>query len=178
MKEYDSLSNFRHVLGVAPSVPLWKYPVILLHIYTMFWWLVNITTRGNVNKDSPILPMTMQVKIVIQVNLDMTDHWTTDFCIWRTICLVPVRCISSIRHMYTTDFAYDGPIFLAPLSLSYPSSPVPFKEAVNYLQGTWKSKSCIGWSFYEKIGRDNRLTGKTFVVWRSIIDKYLWFNAL
>ena len=32
--------------------------------------------------------------------------------------------LSSIRHMYTTDFAYDGPIFLVPLSLSYPSSPV------------------------------------------------------
>ena len=53
----------------------------------------------------------------IQVNLDMTDHCTMDFCIWRTICLVPVRCISSNRHMYTTDFAYDGPIFLVPLSL-------------------------------------------------------------
>ena len=39
----------------------------------------------------------------VQGNLDMTDHYTTDFCIWRTICLVPVRCISSIRHMYTTD---------------------------------------------------------------------------
>ena len=39
--------------------------------------------------------------------------------------MVPVRCISSIRHMYTTDFAYDGPIFLVPLSPSYPSSPVP-----------------------------------------------------
>ena len=26
--------------------------------------------------------------------------------------------------MYTTDFAYDGPFFLVPLSLSYPSSPV------------------------------------------------------
>ena len=26
--------------------------------------------------------------------------------------------------MYTTDYAYDGPIFLVPLSLSYPSSPV------------------------------------------------------
>ena len=60
----------------------------------------------------------------IQVNLDMTDHCTTDFCTWRTICLVPVRCTSSIRHMYTTDFAYDGQIFLVPLSLSYPSSPV------------------------------------------------------
>ena len=57
----------------------------------------------------------------------MTDHCTTDFCIWRTICLVPVRCISSIRHMYTTDFAYDGPIFLVPFSPSYPSSPVFFQ---------------------------------------------------
>ena len=38
--------------------------------------------------------------------------------------MVPVRCISNIRHMYTTDFAYDGPIFLVPLSPSYPSSPV------------------------------------------------------
>ena len=54
----------------------------------------------------------------------MTDHCTTDFCIWRTICLVSVQCISSIRHMYMTDFAYDGPIFLVPLSPSYPSSPV------------------------------------------------------
>ena len=62
--------------------------------------------------------------VVIQVNLDMMDHCTVDFCIRRTICLVPVRCISSIRHMYTTDFAYDGQIFLVPLSLSYPSSPV------------------------------------------------------
>ena len=58
------------------------------------------------------------------MNLDMTDHCMTDFCIWWTICLVPVRCISRIRHMYTTDFAYDAPISLIPLSLSYPSSPV------------------------------------------------------
>ena len=62
--------------------------------------------------------------IQIQVNLDMTDHCTTDFCIWQTICLVPVWCISSIRHMYMTDFAYDGPNFLVPLSLSYPCSTV------------------------------------------------------
>ena len=48
----------------------------------------------------------------------------TDLCIWRTICLVPDRCISSIREMYTTDFAYDGPIFLVPLRPSYPSLPV------------------------------------------------------
>ena len=64
---------------------------------------------------------------LLQVNLDMTDHCTTDFCIWRTICLVPVWCISSIRHMYMTDFAYDGPIFLVPLSLSYPGSPITFQ---------------------------------------------------
>ena len=52
------------------------------------------------------------MSLLIQVNLDMTDHCMTDFCIWRTICLVPIRCISSICHMYTTDFAYDGTIFL------------------------------------------------------------------
>ena len=63
-------------------------------------------------------------KRILQVNLDMTDNCTTDFCIWRTICLVLVWCISSMRHMYTTYFAFDGPIFLVPLSLSYPSSPV------------------------------------------------------
>ena len=80
-------------------------------------WLVTEWTKYGRKK--------WQIKIfLIQVNLDMTDHCTTDFCIWRTICLVPVRCISSIRHMYTTDFAYDGPIFLVPLSPSYPSSPV------------------------------------------------------
>ena len=27
-------------------------------------------------------------------------------------------------HMYMSDFAYDGPLFLVPLSLSYPSAPV------------------------------------------------------
>ena len=71
----------------------------------------------------------------VQVNLDMTDHCTTDFCIWRTICLVPVQCISSIRHMYTTDFAYDGPIFLVPLTPSYPSSPVYYILYNSYLNG-------------------------------------------
>ena len=43
----------------------------------------------------------------VQVNLDMTDHCMTDFCIWRTICLVPVGsvyqvfviCIRRILHM-------------------------------------------------------------------------------
>ena len=60
----------------------------------------------------------------VQVSLDMTDHCMTDFCLWRTICSVPVPCISSMCHMYMTYFAYDGPIFLVPLSLSYPSSPV------------------------------------------------------
>ena len=31
----------------------------------------------------------------------------------------------------TTDFAYDGPIFLVPLSPSYPSSPVCVKISLN-----------------------------------------------
>ena len=38
--------------------------------------------------------------------------------------LGPSPCISSMCHMYMTDFAYDGPIFLVPLGTSYPSSPV------------------------------------------------------
>ena len=36
----------------------------------------------------------------------------------------PMHINSSICHMYMTDFAYDGPLFLVPLCLSYPSSPV------------------------------------------------------
>ena len=36
------------------------------------------------------------------------------------------------RHMYTTDFAYDVPIFLVPLSLSYPTSPVVFKSSLAF----------------------------------------------
>ena len=46
------------------------------------------------------------------------------------IDLVPVRCISNIRHMYTTDFAYDGPFFVVLLSPPYPSSPVSPKSWV------------------------------------------------
>ena len=42
----------------------------------------------------------------------------------ETICLVPVPCISSVCHMYLTDFAYDGAIFLVSLSPSYTSLPV------------------------------------------------------
>ena len=75
----------------------------------------------------------------------MTDHCTTDFCIWRTIWLVPLRCISSILHMYTTDFAYDGPIFLVPLSLSYPSSPVLLLLSMSFLEFFLDS---INWYFF------------------------------
>ena len=42
--------------------------------------------------------------------------------------------ISSIRHMYMTDFAYDGPIFLVPLSPSYPSSPVVKSGRIEILE--------------------------------------------
>ena len=51
--------------------------------------------------------------------------------------MVPVRCISSIRHMYATDFAYDGPFFLVPLSLSYPSSPVFFSDCNSRILSMW-----------------------------------------
>ena len=40
--------------------------------------------------------------------------------------LMHIKYLSYV-HMYMTDFAYDGPIFLVPLSLSYPSSPVYVK---------------------------------------------------
>ena len=35
--------------------------------------------------------------------------------------------------MYMTDFAYDGPIFLVPMSPSYPSSPVPTVHSSVYV---------------------------------------------
>ena len=47
--------------------------------------------------------------------------------------------------MYMTDFAYDGPIFLVPLSSSYPSSPVqpaqPWSEGERLINGTFKKES-------------------------------------
>ena len=39
--------------------------------------------------------------------------------------LGPSPSISSMCQMYKTDFAYDGPIFLVPSSLSSAGSPVP-----------------------------------------------------
>ena len=54
----------------------------------------------------------------VQVNLNMTDHCTTDFCIWQTICLVQVWwnsanqvfviCIRRIKCIWRTNFP--GPI--------------------------------------------------------------------
>ena len=76
------------------------------------------------------LLLKVKYKIVLQVNLDMTDHCMTDFCIWRTMCLVPVRCISYVFVICIWQILHinDGPIFLVPLSLSYPSSPVLEKK--------------------------------------------------
>ena len=34
-----------------------------------------------------------------------------------------ITYVSLYCHMYMTDFAYDGPIFLVPSSPSYPGSP-------------------------------------------------------
>ena len=49
----------------------------------------------------------------------------TDFLHMTDDMLGPSPMHTSIYHMYTTDFAYDGPIFLVSLSPSYPSSLVP-----------------------------------------------------
>ena len=48
--------------------------------------------------------------------------------------------------MYTTDFAYDGPIFLVPLSPSYPSSPV-----LSCLVAFLKQKISSNFSFIYKL---------------------------
>ena len=51
----------------------------------------------------------------------MTDFWQHDrLYAWAMSHAYQVN----MCHMYMTDFAYDGPIFLVPLSLSSPSSPV------------------------------------------------------
>ena len=50
--------------------------------------------------------------------------------------------------MYTTDFAYDGPIFLVPLSLSYPSSPVPVQA-----RPAREGRSCEHFGGYKTLNR-------------------------
>ena len=107
-----------------------------VHYFMAFW--TSQTSPANIN-----------VSLPLQVGRSQTIYrWTW---IWRTTvrrifaydrryaCMVPVRCISSIRHMYTTDFAYDGPIFLVPLSPSYQSSPVLI---------VFSSPWAVYWSYY------------------------------
>ena len=60
----------------------------------------------------------------IQVNLDMTDHCTTDDMLGPSP--MHIKYVSYVYNM--TDFPYDGPIFLVSLSQSYPSSPVFYKS--------------------------------------------------
>ena len=110
------LSRNSQLTSLKFELKLWSMWMYLRHTYV---FLDQLIWAGNLCSLWPIC-----IFYCIQVNLDMMDHCTTDFCTWRTICLVSVRCISSIRHLYTTDFAYDGPIFLVPLSPSHPSSPV------------------------------------------------------
>ena len=93
-------------------------------------------------------PMHIKYLSYVQANLDMTDSmepgklvrhmqnlsytctydkyldWDQAYCpSYAKICRTVFRHIQV--HLYMTDFAYEGPIFLVPLSLSYPSSPVP-----------------------------------------------------
>ena len=54
------------------------------------------------------------------------------------LCTSPMHINKS--YMNTTDFAYDGPIFLVPLSPSYPSSPVLVRDCCwdDISSGTFK----------------------------------------
>ena len=88
----------------------WPIHTWCMHMVLCMKW---IFLKGTPPYYEVLYRLYLIIWVFIQVNLDMTDNCMTDFRIWRTICLVPVRCISSIRHMYTTDFAYDGPIFLS-----------------------------------------------------------------
>ena len=54
-------------------------------------------------------------------------------------------------YVCTTDFAYDGPIFLVPLSLSYPSSPVLQSESKVYLTQLHKYHSVRSFFIYNLI---------------------------
>ena len=74
------------------------------HRETLFSFKVLLkTSTGELGYDEPLY--------------DGFSHMTDDM-------LGPSPMHLSIRHLYTTDFSYDAPIFLVPLSLSYPSSPV------------------------------------------------------
>ena len=73
--------------------------------------------------------------------------------------LVPVPCISSMFHMCMTDLAYDGPIFLVPLSLSYASSPAIKIE--NKLSIYWMNKKSYQWHPYYTF---------FFLIWFLLID--------
>ena len=94
--------------------------VVLILVHRRRVWQSDSPSRGEGGSDKPLKPLLnlslgylwmlwiwlienkvnlgiqltfVCVYIYIQVNLDMTDHCTTDFWLWRTICLVPVPCI-------------------------------------------------------------------------------------
>ena len=81
---------------------------------------INIQERKWISKLCTNTLQELLIKTVVQVNLDMTNHCTT-------------------------EFAYDGPIFLVPLSPSYPSSPVVVDV----------TKEFLGYSFTERIEKEN-----------------------
>ena len=57
----------------------------------------------------------------------------------------------SPMHIKYSDFAYDGPNFLVPLSLSYPSSPVLQSESKVYLTQLHKYHSMRSYFIYNLI---------------------------
>ena len=148
--------------------------------------VVGCWHRAKISPDdfrAPTMSIVLLKTFFIQVNLDMTDHCTTDFCIWRTICLVPVWCVSSICHMYTTDFAYDGLIFLVPLSLSYPSSPVlisdttPTKfQSMVVIQHPWW---CVSYCQFALNIFLSLSPNEDYVQhWQHIFQIMIWYSAV
>ena len=102
----------------------WYLSIENFHLPLYCWWLIWPIKNYAKSPEKWPKPWHMGTHLRVQVNLYMRDHCTTDFCLWWTICLVPVPCISSMFHMCMKDFAYHGPIILVPLNPSYPSSPV------------------------------------------------------
>ena len=82
--------------------------------------LLDVQIQKVINRPDNISKKWNLSSIIYNKTIYRFLHMTDDM-------LGPSPMHTSIRHMYTTYFAYDRPIFLVPLSPSYPSSPVSKK---------------------------------------------------
>ena len=69
--------------------------------------------------------------------------------------------------MYTTDFAYDGPIFLVPLSLSYPSS-------LEYLRQLNPTGTVFNETFLKTLCNEDLFVSRLFRRKRIKVDKLIF----